>query len=153
MSHKQHMKLAIGGMVVLLSLSYLIYGGLEESLVYFVTPSELLQKGAAAYERPFRLGGLVVRDSLVKQPDAPVYRFVITDGSQVVPVSYRGIPPDLFAEGRGAIVEGTFTAQGIFQAKTILAKHSEEYSPAEEESSLESAQKRVKSLITREENR
>ena len=94
-----------------------------------------------------------MHDSLVKQPDAPIYQFAVTDGSQVVPVIYRGIPPDLFAEGRGTIVEGTFSVQGIFEAKTILAKHSEEYSPAEEGSSLASAQQRVKSEVTHEEKK
>jgi cytochrome c-type biogenesis protein CcmE len=77
--------------------------------------------------RAYRLGGMVVQGSLTRNVAAHEQRFVLTDGKASVPVYHRGIPPDLFAEGRGAVVEGKLGADGTFQASTIMAKHSEEY--------------------------
>jgi cytochrome c-type biogenesis protein CcmE len=75
-----------------------------------------------------RLGGMVVR-SLQKDIKNLTYRFDLTDGSASFPVYFRGVPPDLFTEGKGAVVEGRIGADGVFQATTIMAKHAEEYSP------------------------
>jgi cytochrome c-type biogenesis protein CcmE len=77
--------------------------------------------------RAYRLGGMVVQGSLKQDAAAREHRFLLTDGKASVPVYHRGIPPDLFAEGRGAVVEGTLGADGTFQASSIMAKHSEEY--------------------------
>jgi cytochrome c-type biogenesis protein CcmE len=117
----------IGGGVVL-ALGALVLTGIRQATVYFVTPSELATQGPAA-GRAYRLGGMVVQGSLVKNPATREQRFVLSDGNAQVPVFFRGIPPDLFAEGRGAVVEGTLGTDGTFQASTIMAKHSEEYRP------------------------
>jgi cytochrome c-type biogenesis protein CcmE len=114
-----------GGLVIVAALAYLIYAGVSQSVVYFVTPSEL---GAAPVAgKSYRLGGMVQPGSLKWEPKALDLRFVLSDGQASVPVRHRGTPPDLFAEGRGAVVEGTWSRDGYFQATTILAKHSEEY--------------------------
>lgn len=136
----------VGGLVILLSLGYLIYGGLEDTLVYFLTPAELQAKGSEAVGQRLRLGGMVMKDSVRWDPQTLQLNFMLTDGEAQIPVQHRGTPPDLFGEGRGAVVEGTFTEQGIFQAKTILAKHSEEYAPAGHEEMI-SAKERFRTLI------
>jgi len=118
-------KFIAGGLIIVAALAYLIYAGVSQSVVYFVTPSEL---GAAPVAgKSYRLGGMVQPGTLKWEPKALDLRFVLSDGQASVPVRHRGTPPDLFAEGRGAVVEGTWSRDGYFQATTILAKHSEEY--------------------------
>lgn len=120
-------KFVAGGLVILAALAYLVYAGLTQSAVYFVTPSELADGPVPG--KAYRLGGLVAPGSLQWHPDTLDLRFTLTDGHRTVPVRHRGTPPDLFAEGRGAVVEGTWSAEGYFRAQQIFAKHSEEYQP------------------------
>ncbi|HEV8309723.1 MAG TPA: cytochrome c maturation protein CcmE, partial [Methylomirabilota bacterium] len=94
---------------------------------YFVTPSELTAATDRTAGKAYRLGGMVVKGSLQKDPATLEQRFLLSDGKAAIPVRFRGIPPDLFAEGRGAVVEGTISPDGTFAASTIMAKHSEEY--------------------------
>jgi cytochrome c-type biogenesis protein CcmE len=118
-------KFIAGGVVIVAALAYLIYAGVSQSVVYFVTPSEL---GAAPVPgKSYRLGGMVLPGSLKWDAKSLDLRFTLSDGQASVPVRHRGTPPDLFAENRGAVVEGTWSRDGYFQATTILAKHSEEY--------------------------
>jgi cytochrome c-type biogenesis protein CcmE len=114
-----------GGVVIAIALGYLVYAGLTQSAVYFVTPSELLAAPSAG--KAYRLGGLVAPGSLKWDPQSLNLSFTLTDGTTTVPVRHKGTPPDLFGEGRGAVVEGKWTGQGYFQAAMIMAKHSEEY--------------------------
>lgn len=122
----------IGGLIILAALTYLIYGGMRQAMVYFVTPSELKEQNRSAKDRFLRMGGMVVEGSLKKDLTALTYRFEITDGVATVPVFFRGVPPDLFAEGKGAVVEGRIGKDGVFLATTVMAKHAEEYSPPKE---------------------
>jgi cytochrome c-type biogenesis protein CcmE len=119
----------IGGLIILAALSYIIYGGMREAIVYFVTPSELKAKENVSANKFLRMGGMVVKGSLQKDVKNLTYRFDLTDGNTSFPVFFRGIPPDLFSEGKGAVVEGRIGPDGVFQATTIMAKHAEEYSP------------------------
>jgi cytochrome c-type biogenesis protein CcmE len=114
-----------GGVVIAIALAYLIYAGLTQSAVYFVTPSELLAAPSAG--KAYRLGGLVAPGSLHWDPQSLNLAFTLTDGTTTVPVRHKGTPPDLFGEGRGAVVEGKWTPEGYFRAAMIMAKHSEEY--------------------------
>ncbi len=114
-----------GGLIVAIIASLAIYAG-REAMIYFVTPAELQAEGTQAQGRAYRLGGMVVRGSLQRDAQNLQMRFELTDGKATLPVTYKGIPPDLFAEGRGAVVEGTYR-DGVFQASSIMAKHSEEY--------------------------
>lgn len=125
-------RFVIGGLIILAALAYLIYGGVRDAMVYFVTPSELKGQEKPSQEKFLRMGGMVVQGSLQKDLKKLTYRFQLTDGSQSVPVYFQGVPPDLFSEGKGAVVEGRLGADGIFMASTIMAKHSEEYSPPKE---------------------
>ncbi|OGP96769.1 MAG: hypothetical protein A2W10_08110 [Deltaproteobacteria bacterium RBG_16_55_12] len=119
----------IGAAIILAALAYLIYGGMREAIVYFVTPSELKGQESSSKDKFLRMGGMVVAGSLQKDPPNLTYRFQLSDGAQSVPVFFRGIPPDLFSEGKGAVVEGRIGPDGVFVASTIMAKHAEEYSP------------------------
>lgn len=119
----------IGGLIIFAALSYIIYGGMQEAIVYFVTPSELKAKEPGSINKFLRMGGMVVRGSLQKDLKNLTYRFELTDGNTSFPVFFRGVPPDLFTEGKGAVVEGRIGTDGVFQATTIMAKHAEEYSP------------------------
>lgn len=144
---RKRLLMALG--VVAVALGYLAYSGMQEALVYFVTPSELKARGANVYDRYIRLGGLVVEGSLKREPEALKVVFDLTDGVETVTVSHVGVVPDLFGEGRGAVVEGVMTPSGVFKAQTIMAKHAEEYKPPEGESRL-TAEELYKSIIGKE---
>ncbi len=134
------LKLLIGAAVIAACVGYLVYGGIQETIVYFVTPSELHAKGTAVYGKSLRLGGLVKEGSWGKEAGTLLHTFELVDETSTVKVAFRGIPPDLFSEGRGALVEGSYGPDGVFQAKTILAKHSEEYKSATDHASQDSRQ-------------
>jgi cytochrome c-type biogenesis protein CcmE len=118
-------KFVVGGLVIVAAIAYLIWAGVSQSVVYFVTPSELLAAPVAT--KTYRLGGLVLPGSLKWEPQSLDLSFTLSDGKANVSVKHKGAPPDLFAEGRGAVVEGAWTREGYFKASLILAKHSEEY--------------------------
>ena len=118
-------KFVAGGLVIVAAIAYLIWSGVSQSVVYFVTPSELL--AAPVPSKTYRLGGLVQAGSLKWEPKSLDLSFTISDGKASVPVRHKGPAPDLFAEGRGAVVEGSWTKDGYFKSSLILAKHSEEY--------------------------
>lgn len=111
------------------TLIYLIIGGIRGAIVYYTTPAELLAQGPNAIGRAMRLGGQVVRGSKKWNPDTLELHFVLTDGNASVPVIHHGAPPDLFTEGQGAVVEGTYGRDGVFTAQGIIVKHSEQYAP------------------------
>jgi len=129
---KRSGKFMAGGLIIAAALAYLIYAGVSQSLVYFVTPSELRVQPIAG--KAYRLGGMVAPGSLKWEPRSLDLSFTLTDGEASVPVRHKGTPPDLFAEGRGAVVEGTWSGAGYFTASAIMAKHSEEYMAPTEES-------------------
>jgi cytochrome c-type biogenesis protein CcmE len=121
----KRVKLLVGGLVIALALGYMIYAGVTQSAVYFVTPSEI--QAAPVSGKSYRLGGLVTRGSVKWEPRTLDLTFTLTDGKATVPVRHKGTAPDLFGEGRGAVVEGSWSPEGYFKAALILAKHSEEY--------------------------
>ena len=118
-------KIFIGAGVIALALAYMIYAGVTQSAVYFVTPSEL--QASPVTGKAYRLGGMVLPGTLKWEPRSLDLAFTLSDGKATVPVRHKGTAPDLFGEGRGAVVEGSWTPEGYFKASLILAKHSEEY--------------------------
>jgi cytochrome c-type biogenesis protein CcmE len=125
----QRLVLVSAALVAVLVAVLLAMWGLRERAAYFLTPAEIAA-GKAEQGRAVRLGGMVERGSVQRQPDGVTIRFVLTDGQARTPVIYRGIVPDLFREGSGAVAEGRLQG-GTFVADTILAKHDERYMPPE----------------------
>jgi cytochrome c-type biogenesis protein CcmE len=130
MTRKQRRLALIGsGLGVLACAAALILASLHDSIVFFISPSDIAENKAAPGER-VRLGGLVKLGS-VERGDNLQVRFEVTDGNKDIPVNYRGIVPDLFREGQGVIAEGHVEPGGTFKADTVLAKHDERYMPRE----------------------
>ena len=130
MTRKQRRLILIGGAVGMLGVAVaLVLGALRDSIVFFNSPSDVVEKHVAPGAR-IRLGGLVKDGSIVRDSDLKVH-FEVTDGSRELPVNYQGVLPDLFREGQGVVAEGVLDGAGIFNADTILAKHDETYMPRE----------------------
>lgn len=109
--------------------AYLSYGGVGDNLVYFLTPAELLAKGPSVYDRPVRLGGVVVPNSVEWNADALDLRFGLTDGLKTVMVHAHGAPPQMFRGNIGVVVEGKYDQSGVFESHNLMVKHSNEYHP------------------------
>jgi cytochrome c-type biogenesis protein CcmE len=131
LSRRKRQRLAVIalGLLLLAGAAAIILTQLEEHLVFFHSPSELQEKPQLADDRRLRVGGLVESGS-VERPGEGVVRFRVTDLAATLPVSYRGILPDLFREGQGVVVEGRMR-DGVFVADQVLAKHDETYMPPE----------------------
>jgi len=125
----QRLILVSAALVAVLVAVLLAMWGLRSQASYFYTPAEIAA-GKAAPGKAVRLGGMVEKGSVQRQLDGVTIRFVLTDGQARAPVVYRGITPDLFREGSGAVAEGRLQ-NGAFVADTILAKHDERYMPPE----------------------
>lgn len=130
MTRKQRRLVMIGsGLAVLALATALVLVALKDSIVFFNSPSDVVEKQIPPGKR-FRLGGLVKPGSLVRSDNLTV-RFDVTDGARAIPVAYTGVLPDLFREGQGVVAEGMLDAAGLFRADTVLAKHDETYMPKE----------------------
>jgi cytochrome c-type biogenesis protein CcmE len=101
----------------------------RDSIVFFNSPTDVVEKHIAPGTR-IRLGGLVAPGSVTRGDNLAV-RFELTDGNRAIPVTYRGILPDLFREGQGVVAEGFVDSAGLFEADNVLAKHDERYMPKE----------------------
>ena len=123
----QRLVLVILAAVAVLGAVLLAMWGLKDRAAYFYTPADVVA-GKAAPGKAMRLGGMVERGSVKHDPDGVTTRFVVEDGDARVPVTFRGILPDLFKEGSGVVAEGRLEG-GTFVADTILAKHDERYMP------------------------
>ena len=116
------------------AMGFLALGGIGENLVYYWSPSELLEAGGKAQGATIRLGGLVVGDSVVESPDGLTLDFMVTDGDASVPVHAETVPPAMFREGIGVVVEGTMGDDGTFQTTRLMVKHNNEYrAPGDDE--------------------
>jgi cytochrome c-type biogenesis protein CcmE len=128
MTRKQRRLTIIGGSLAVLAVAAaLVLNAMRDSIVFFSTPTMAMEKHIQPGKR-FRLGGLVQPGSLARG-DNLVVTFQVADGSATLPVSYKGILPDLFREGQGVVAEGALDSLGVFKADTVLAKHDENYMP------------------------
>jgi cytochrome c-type biogenesis protein CcmE len=107
----------------------------REKLMFYYDPSQVVAGQAPAAKR-FRIGGMVVKGSVARNPGDLKVRFTLTDFAHEVPVEYTGVLPDLFREGQGIIAHGTLGPGGAFVADEVLAKHDEKYMPPEVAASL-----------------
>ena len=118
----------LGGATVILGVfAWLLFGGLEKNMVFFLTPKELLAKGTEGVGVPVRLGGQVKPGSVKWDAQALDLRFTVTDGGGEIPVRSTGAPPQMFRDGMGVIVEGRVGSGGVFEASNLMVKHSNEY--------------------------
>ena len=116
----------VGGCVAV----YLILSAFESNLMYFYSPTEIAN-GDAKSRESFRVGGIVVENSVTRSPNSLEVSFILTDLKSTQPVRYVGILPDLFREGQGIIANGSMGSDGTFNAFEVLAKHDENYMPPE----------------------
>ncbi len=128
----------VGALIAIGIAAVLILNALNSNLALYVTPSEVAA-GKSPAGQVFRIGGMV-KDGSVKR-DGLTVNFVITDMVKDIPVAYTGILPDLFKEGKGAVIQGRLNPNGQFIASEVLAKHDENYMPPEAKHALEQAQK------------
>jgi len=135
MTRKQRRLTLIGfGLGVLGLAAALVLSALKESIVFFNSPTDVMENKVMPGIR-IRLGGLVAPGTLVRSDNLMV-QFQLTDGSRSVAVSYQGLLPDLFREGQGVVTEGALDQAGVFRADNVLAKHDETYMPKEVADSL-----------------
>ena len=118
--------MALGALALAIVIGFLAVQSLAGSAVYYLTPTEAKQRNLAAGQTA-RLGGQVEPGSLRYEPASRDLRFVIGDGVSRVQVIGTGAPPGLLREGAGAVVEGSFQADGVFRASQVIAKHDEVY--------------------------
>lgn len=135
--HKRFIFIGLG-LLALAVASVLILNAFQKNLVFFYTPTAVAN-GEAPKGHGFRIGGMVEDGSLKREGDGLTVHFVMTDMAKRVPVTYKGILPDLFKEGKGAVAQGQLGADGIFLASEVLAKHDENYMPPEAADALAKA--------------
>lgn len=128
------------GLVVLGVATVLVLNAFNKNLVFFFTPT-MVANGEAPKGQSFRIGGMVEDGSLKRENDGLTVHFVVTDTAKSVPVTYKGILPDLFKEGKGAVAQGQLAADGTFVASEVLAKHDENYMPPEAAEAMAKAKK------------
>jgi len=114
---------------------FVILRSLEENVVYFFSPTEIYNKANISFDKQIRIGGLVKKNSVSKNDTS--INFIITDLKKEIVVSYNGIVPNLFSEGKGVVAEGKLKDKKYFVADKILAKHDENYMPPEVSEALE----------------
>lgn len=124
----QRLVLIVLAVAALVGAVLLAMWGLQDRAAYFVTPSDIAA-GRVQPDKAMRLGGMVVKGSLKRDPDGLTVRFIVSDTRAETPVMFRGITPDLFREGSGVVAEGRLSPSGLFVADNILAKHDERYMP------------------------
>ena len=140
----RHKKLAlIGGALAIIGIiAALVLNALNSNIALYITPTEVAA-GKGPKDKLFRIGGLVKEGSISRQADGVTISFAITDTEKEIPVHYKGILPDLFKEGKGAVAQGKLNAEGTFMATEVLAKHDENYMPPEAAKAVSDAQTRA----------
>jgi cytochrome c-type biogenesis protein CcmE len=144
----RHKKLAIivSGVTALGVAAVLVLNAFQSNLVFFFTPTQVAAK-EAPIGKSFRIGGLVEEGSVQREDGTTTVHFAITDTAQTIPVTYSGILPDLFKEGKGVVAQGKISDNGVFVADEVLAKHDENYMPPEAAEALEQAAKAQKASL------
>lgn len=127
---RRRLWLLLGSLATLGLAAGLVLVSLSDNLVFFYSPTQIVEKPPAT-DRRLRIGGLVEAGSVSKSADGLEIAFTVTDTRHSLKVRYRGVLPDLFREGQGVIAEGQLGADGVFRAREVLAKHDETYMPPE----------------------
>ena len=125
--------LVVAVVIIVAAFGFLLYGGIDKNVVFFLTPQELLARGTSAYDVPVRLGGLVAPGSVKWDADKLDLRFVVMDsGGQSVNVHSTGAPPPMFRDNMGVVLEGRYHRNGVFESTNVMIKHSNEYRKPEQ---------------------
>jgi cytochrome c-type biogenesis protein CcmE len=144
---RRHKRIAaiLAGIVALGVATALVLSAFNKNLVFFFTPSQVAAN-EAPQGRTFRIGGLVEKGSVKRQPDGVTVAFVVTDTARSMPVQFKGSLPDLFREGKGVVAQGQLGPDGVFRANEVLAKHDENYMPPEAKEAVEKAHQAARTL-------
>jgi cytochrome c-type biogenesis protein CcmE len=138
---RKNVKVAIAFGVVVASVIFLLLSGLQDTMVYFITVSELQAKGDEAFQKSYRVEGIVVPGSLQSNENRLEFTFLIEDGGSTLRVKHRGVLPDTFKEGLPVLVEGRYLPEGTFVAEEVFTKCPSKYESAEEyETSMETGE-------------
>ena len=132
---KSRILFLITALIIATVIIFVILKSLEENVVYFFSPTEIYNKTNISLDKKIRIGGLVKNNSVEKKGTS--VNFVITDLNKEIAVTYTGIIPNLFSEGKGVVAEGKLEDRKFFIAEKILAKHDENYMPPEVNKALE----------------
>src|SRR5437899_12287159 len=129
----------------------LVLNAFQSNLVFFFSPSQVAAR-EAPQGRAFRIGGMVESGSLAREPNSLTVRFLVTDTAKTIPVTYTGLLPDLFKEGKGVVAQGTLGPDGVFRASEVLAKHDENYMPPAAADAVKQAHEAMstKTLVTKQ---
>ncbi len=139
--HKQKLTIVIFILLGSAMAVGLVLYAIDQGLSVFFTPTEIAE-GKVPAGQNIRIGGMVKQGSLVTEGlEGTRIEFITTDFNADIPVAFYGVPPDLFREGQGVVAEGVMDADGVFQARQILAKHDENYMSAEVKAALDAAGK------------
>jgi cytochrome c-type biogenesis protein CcmE len=143
----RHKRFAIiaAGVAAIAVAAALVLNAFQSNLVFFFSPSQIAA-GEAPKDRAFRVGGMVQAGSVKRQGDGLTVEFIVTDTAKSIPVTYKGILPDLFREGKGVVAQGRLGADGVFRANEVLAKHDENYMPPEAKHAIDQAHKAQRTL-------
>ena len=143
----RHKRFAIiaAGVAAIAVAAALVLNAFQSNLVFFFSPSQIAA-GEAPKDRAFRVGGMVQAGSVKRQGDGLTVEFIVTDTAKSIPVTYKGILPDLFREGKGVVAQGRLGTDGVFRADEVLAKHDENYMPPEAKHAIDQAHKAQKTL-------
>ncbi len=139
--HKR-IALIVGGLAILGLVAALVLNAFQSNLVFFFSPTQVAA-GEAPKGKTFRIGGMVKEGSIKREADGVTIRFIMTDNEKDMIVAYKGILPDLFKEGKGAVAQGKLGDDGVFTASEVLAKHDENYMPPEAAKALDDAGQRA----------
>ena len=146
--HQRMIAIAAGVSLIAIAAA-LVLNAFQGNVVFFFSPSQIAAK-EAPLEKTFRVGGMVEKGSLKRQADGLTVQFIVTDTAKSIPVTYTGILPDLFKEGKGVVAQGKLGPDGLFHASEVLAKHDENYMPPEAAHALSKAEaeRAAKSVVT-----
>jgi len=133
---RKRVALALGACAFAGGLLFLVVGGIGNNLVYYWGPADVLAAGPKAQGASIRLGGLVEKGSIVKGEGSNL-RFMVTDGKKSVPVRCTSVPPQMFREGIGVVVEGTVASDNVFEAHRLMVSHGNEYRAPTDEAAVD----------------
>jgi cytochrome c-type biogenesis protein CcmE len=128
LSKNRNRLFAVGALLIAaIAFGVITFSGIGENLVYYWNPTQLHQAGNKAVGATIRLGGLVKEGTVVQKPGVAAMEFDVSDGKNQVHVRSNGVPPQMFREGIGVVVEGTMTKGGYFQCDRLMVKHGNDY--------------------------